>query len=39
VAPRVTEHLRTNLALAERFGVRARCEDRVVRVDGLRLGR
>jgi RNA 3'-terminal phosphate cyclase (ATP) len=37
--PRRTEHLTTNLALAERFGVRTRCVDGVVDVSGLGLAR
>jgi RNA 3'-terminal phosphate cyclase (ATP) len=38
-APGPTPHLRTNLALAERFGVRTRCADGVVDVEGLGLAR
>jgi RNA 3'-terminal phosphate cyclase (ATP) len=38
-APEPTPHLRTNLALAERFGVRTRCADGVVDVEGLGLAR
>jgi len=37
--PQLTAHLSTNLALAERFGVRARCANGVVDVEGLGLGR
>ena len=37
--PQLTTHLSTNLALAERFGVRARCANGVVDVEGLGLGR
>jgi RNA 3'-terminal phosphate cyclase (ATP) len=37
--PEVTEHLRTNLALAERFGVRTRCAKGAVEVEGLGLRR
>jgi RNA 3'-terminal phosphate cyclase (ATP) len=39
VAPRATEHLRTNLALAERFGVRTGLANGVVAVEGLGLER
>ena len=37
VAPRATEHLKTNLWLAERFGATARLERNRVRVEGLGL--
>jgi RNA 3'-terminal phosphate cyclase (ATP) len=35
LVPRVTEHLTTNLALAETFGARARREERTVEIEGL----
>ncbi len=35
LAPRSTEHLKTNLWLAERFGARVRLEGRRVRVEGI----
>jgi RNA 3'-terminal phosphate cyclase (ATP) len=38
-SPATTDHLRTNLALVERFGVRTRCAEGVVDVDGLGLVR
>jgi RNA 3'-terminal phosphate cyclase (ATP) len=37
VTPALTDHLRTNLWLAEQFGARVLCERRQVRVDGIGL--
>jgi RNA 3'-terminal phosphate cyclase (ATP) len=37
VVPQVTEHVRTHLWLAERFGARPRAEGRRIEVDGLAL--
>ena len=34
VAPRITEHLRTNLWVAQRFGLGARCTGRLVEIEG-----
>jgi RNA 3'-terminal phosphate cyclase len=39
VAPALTEHLATNLWLAEQFGARVRCQDRRVEIDGIGLQR
>jgi RNA 3'-terminal phosphate cyclase (ATP) len=39
VVPALTEHVETNLWLAERFGVGARCEQRALEVDGIGLSR
>jgi RNA 3'-terminal phosphate cyclase (ATP) len=38
-APLATEHLVTNLWLAERFGARTRLDGQAVEIEGLGLGR
>ena len=37
VTPALTDHLETNLWLAEQFGARVRCEHRRVELDGIGL--
>lgn len=39
ITPALTDHLETNLWLAEQFGARARCERRQVEVEGIGLRR